>query len=296
MSAIPAALPDCDPPPRDPEAAARRLPAGTCDTHFHVFGPQARYPMDARRSYTPHPSSLDDYRKVMRAIGIDRGVIVQPSVYGTDNSATLDALAAGGPDFRAIVVPAAEVGDEELARMHALGVRGVRLNLVNPQMVGIAPTLALLRRVASRGWHLQVQLDLARQPDSLRAVCAEAGVPVVVDHMGKLLPATRGHALFDLLRSGACWVKLSAPYRVSAAPAPHDDLAGLVRALADANPHRVLWGSDWPHTELHGGMPAAASLAELVHTWFPEEALRHRVCVANPAELYGFAGPTGSTH
>jgi 2-pyrone-4,6-dicarboxylate lactonase len=108
VSAQPAAAPDCDPPPRDQPAAQRKLPAGTCDTHFHVFGPQARYPMDPRRNYTPHESSFEDYRKVMRAAGIERGVIVQPSVYGNDNSATLDALRQGGGAFRAIAVPPAQ--------------------------------------------------------------------------------------------------------------------------------------------------------------------------------------------
>lgn len=286
------AVPDCDPPPRDPQRAERMLPAGTCDTHFHVFGPQARYPMDPRRGYTPHECSLDDYRRVMAAIGIARGVIVQPSVYGTDNSATLDALREGGPEFRAIVVPAANVGDDELERMHGLGVRGVRLNLVNPQVVGVEDTLAIVRRMASRGWHLQVQLELGRDPDSLRAICAKAQVPVVVDHMGKVPPSTRDHPLMDMLAAGACWVKLSAPYRVSAEAAPHADLTGLVRAMADANPDRLLWGSDWPHTELHHGTPAAASLAALVHAWFPDEAMRQRVCVANPARLYGFPTET----
>src|SRR4051812_23107325 len=97
--------PDCDPPPREQPKAAHTLPPGTCDTHFHVFGAQSRYPMDSRRSYTPHECTLDDYRQVMRAVGIARAVIVQPSVYGNDNTATLDALREGGPQFRAIAVP-----------------------------------------------------------------------------------------------------------------------------------------------------------------------------------------------
>jgi predicted TIM-barrel fold metal-dependent hydrolase len=113
-------------------------------------------------------------------------------------------------------------------------------------------------------------------------------VPVVVDHMGKLAPSTRSHALIDLLKAGACWVKLSAPYRVSAQRSPHADLTGLVQMLVEANPERVLWGSDWPHTELHDGTPAAAALAALVHAWFPDEALRRQVCVTNPARLYGY--------
>jgi predicted TIM-barrel fold metal-dependent hydrolase len=291
MSATPPAAPDCDPPPRDPTPASRKLPAGTCDTHFHVFPPQSSYPMDPRRNYTPHECGLDDYRRVMRAIGIARGVIVQPSVYGTDNRATLDALRAGGPDFRAIAVLAPDVTDGELERMHELGVRGLRLNLVNPQMVNLDDTLAILRRMAGRGWHLQVQLELGKTPDALRGLCEQADVPVVVDHMGKLPPSTRTHPLMDRLKDGSCWVKLSAPYRVSAQGSPHTDLTGLVRAFADANPQRVLWGSDWPHTELRHGTPAAASLADLVHTWFPDEVLRRQICAVNPARLYGYPSP-----
>jgi predicted TIM-barrel fold metal-dependent hydrolase len=289
MSATPTAAPDCDPPPRHPDPAPRKLPPGTCDTHFHVFGPQSRYPMDPRRNYTPHECSLDDYRGVMRAIGIERGVIVQPSVYGTDNRATLDGLRAGGANFRAIAVLAPSVSDDELAQMHALGVRGLRLNLVNPQMVSLDDSLAILRRMAGRGWHLQVQMELGKTPDALDALCDKVDVPVVVDHMGKLPPSTRAHPLMDRLKEGSCWVKLSAPYRVSAQPSPHTDLMPLVRAMAEANPTRVLWGSDWPHTELHHGTPAAAALAALVQDWFPDEALRRQICVTNPAQLYGFA-------
>lgn len=288
MTTTTPALPDCDPPARDPTPAAHPLPPGTCDTHFHVFGPQGTYPMDPRRNYTPHESGLDDYRRLMRAIGIERAVIVQPSVYGNDNRATLDALRAGGAQFRAIAVPAPDVGDAELAEMNALGVRGIRLNLVNPAMLSVDDTLAILRRTARYDWHLQVHLSLAQDPGALGPLCAKAGVPVVVDHMGKLAPSTRAHELMDLLKAGVCWVKLSAPYRVSAQPSPHADLSGLVHALADANPERVLWGSDWPHTELHAGTPDAAALAGLVHAWFPDEALRRQVCVTNPARLYGY--------
>src|SRR5947209_715745 len=177
--------------------------------------------------------------------------------------------------------------------MHAAGARGVRLNLVNPQMVKVEDTLAIVHRMAGHGWHLQVQLDLARDPGSLAALCDRVRVPVVVDHMGKLPPATRAHPLMDLLRAGVCWVKLSAPYRVSAQPSPHTDLTGLVRAFAEANPLRVVWGSDWPHTELHRGTPTIASIAALVHAWFEDPALRRQVCVGNPAQLYGWPNPAG---
>jgi predicted TIM-barrel fold metal-dependent hydrolase len=282
------AQPDCDPPPGVQPPAAQLLPPGTCDAHFHVFGPQQLYPMDPRRGYTPHECGIADYREVMQAAGIARGVIVQPSVYGTDNRATLEGVRAGGAAFRAVVVPAGDISDDDLLAMHEAGARGIRLNLVNPQMVKVDDTLAIVHRMAAHGWHLQVQLDLARDPGSLAALCERVTVPVVVDHMGKLPPATRAHPLMDFLRAGVCWVKLSAPYRVSAQQSPHADLIGLVRAFADANPQRLVWGSDWPHTELHHGTPTIASIVAQVHTWFEDAAMRHQVCVANPAQLYGF--------
>ncbi|MEP6826404.1 MAG: amidohydrolase family protein [Ramlibacter sp.] len=275
--------PDCDRPPQEPARASRPLPPGSCDTHVHVFGPHAGYPLDRRRNYTPHECGLADYRKVMHALGHTRAVLVQPSVYGTDNRAMLDALREGGPTFRGIAVLAPDVSDEELQDMHALGVRGVRLNLVNPQVVGLEQTFALLRRVSRLGWHLQVLPDLSHSPpDSLISLCNKVDVPVVVDHMGKLPPLTRAHPLFDLMKQGRCWVKLSAPYRVGG------DVTDLVRALADANPAQVLWGTDWPHTEQHHGTPEAASLSDLLHDWFPDAQMLAQVCAANPARLYGY--------
>ncbi|HSV46849.1 MAG TPA: amidohydrolase family protein [Ramlibacter sp.] len=281
---------DCDPPARAPSRAAQRLPAGTCDAHLHVFGPHARYPLDARRNYTPHACGLDDYRQVMQAIGVDRAVLVQPSVYGTDNSAMLDALHAGGAAFRGVAVPAPDTDDDALKHMHALGVRGIRLNLVNPQVVGAGEVLTLLERLKKLGlpWHMQLLADLAHDPDALLSLCDKTDAPIVVDHMGKLPPSVRAHPLFDLLKSGRCWVKLSAPYRVSAQPPPHGDITNLARALADANPARAVWGTDWPHTELHNGTPAAASLADLLHAWLPDPATLRHICVTNPARLYEF--------
>ncbi|MEP6789951.1 MAG: amidohydrolase family protein [Ramlibacter sp.] len=283
------ATPDCAPPPRVAERPDAPLPPGTCDTHVHVFGPQSRYPLARGRNYTPHVCTLDAYREVMLALGISRAVLVQPSVYGTDNSALLDALRAGGPAFRGIVVPDPGTSDEQLREMHALGVRGIRLNLVNPHVLGVEEAVALCARVESLGWHLQVQLDLARGDGrALQALCDSTRLPVVVDHMGRLAPQARRNELIDLLAAGRCWVKLSAPYRVSAQPAPHADLSGLVQAFAKANPAQLLWGSDWPHTEQQADTPQAASLADLLHLWFPDAPAMRRVCVDNPARLYNY--------
>lgn len=287
--------PDCDPPARVPSRAERRLPAGTCDSHLHVFGPHSRYPLDPRRNYTPHECSLDGYRQVMQAIGIERAVLVQPSVYGTDNSAMLDALRAGGAGFRGVAVLAPGTSDDELKNMHALGVRGIRLNLLNPQVVGFDEALCLLERVKQLGmaWHLQVLTNVARDPQSLLSLRDKTDATIVVDHMGKLSPFARRHGLFDMLKAGRCWVKLSAPYRVSAEPQPYADIAKLVRALVETNPAQALWGTDWPHTELHNGTPDAALLAQWMQTCFPDPATLRQICVTNPAHLYQF--PTEKT-
>jgi len=226
----------------------------------------------------------------MAACGIERAVLVQPSVYGTDNRQLLDALREGGDAFRGVAVPHAETSDAELSLMHTLGVRGIRLNLVNPQVVGIDEVVALCARVAEHGWHLQVQIRWGDAAQALLAqVAARVRLPLVLDHMGRPPPSAQvPHGLLDLLARGRCWVKLSAPYRISAADAPYADLLPLVHALVAANPEQLLWASDWPHTELFTTTPDDAELVDLLPAWLGSEDLRHRVCVANPARLYGF--------
>jgi predicted TIM-barrel fold metal-dependent hydrolase len=266
------------------------LPAGTCDTHAHVIGPADRYPLDPRRNYTPVACSLAQYRAVMAACGIARAVLVQPSVYGTDNRQLLDALREGGDAFRGVIVPAADLSDAQIEAMHSLGVRGIRLNLVNPQVVGLAEVVALCARVAGRGWHLQVQIrwnDAAQ--DVLADVAARVTLPLVIDHMGRPPAMHAPRALLDLLASGRGWVKLSAPYRFSSADGPpYADVLPLVGALVAANPEQLLWASDWPHTERFTPTPHDADLVDLLPDWLGSDDLRRRVCVANPARLYGY--------
>ena len=290
----PDAAPDCAPAQPEAKTPRSKLPPGSCDAHFHVFGARERYPLDARRSYTPHVATLAEHRAVMTACGIDRAVLVQPSVYGTDNSCLLDALrdaASRGDAYRGIVVPDAAATDEELLAMDALGVRGIRLNVVNPQMLGVDDAIALCRRMRPRGWHLQVHLMLATDGlATLAALADRLDVPIVVDHFGRpAAGAALPPLLLELVASGRVWVKLSAAYRVSAQPGPeHADIAPLVEALVAANPERLLWGSDWPHTELHGATPHDGDLVDLLVSTLPDPATLRRVCVDNAASLYRF--------
>jgi len=202
----------------------------------------------------------------------------------------LDALREGGAAFRGVVVLAADVSDAELDAMHRIGVRGIRLNLVNPQVVGLAEVVALCARVAGRGWHLQLQIrwsDAAQT--TLIDLAAKVTVPLVVDHLGRPPGLEAPRALLALLASGRVWVKLSAPYRLDAAgDPPHAGLLPLVQALVAANPDQLLWASDWPHTERFTTTPNDADLVDLLHGWLGSDDLCHRVCVANPARIYHY--------
>ena len=291
----PDAAPDCAPPQRIPRVPRARLPPGACDCHCHIFGDRARYPLDARRSYTPHVATLADHRAMMAACGIERAVLVQPSVYGTDNACLLDALRAAaseGNAYRGIVVPDAAASDEELLAMDALGVRGIRLNVVNPQVLAIDDAIALCARMRPRrDWHLQVHLKLAGDGATTLAQLADrVDVPIVVDHFGRPEPGTaRPKLLIELVASGRVWVKLSAAYRIGARPGgAHADIRPLVDALVAAHPGRLLWGTDWPHTELQHPTPHDADLVDLLVATLPDGATLRRVCVDNPASLYGF--------
>jgi predicted TIM-barrel fold metal-dependent hydrolase len=291
MSARFTALPDCAAPPRatalDRSLAGVRLPEDACDTHAHVFGPPWRYPLDVRRNYTPHVCTLEQYREHMRALGIERAVFVQPSVYGTDNSAMLDALRAGGAAFRGIAVPSADISDSELNAMHELGVRGIRLNLANPQVLDVDAALAIVWRVAPLGWHLQVHLKLAESGIApLQSLASRVAVPIVIDHMGRVDPQDVPDGLLGLLHDGRCWVKLSAPYRLDSREPDFADLRPLVDKLVSAAPTQTLWATDWPHTELPDTTPGSTDLLNWLVDWLPDPELRKQVCVTNPANLY----------
>ena len=279
-------------PPNPLRARVRfALPAGAWDCHIHAIGDPARFPLDPRRGYTPALAPIEHYVALMDALGIARAVLVQPSIYGTDNAAMIDALTRHPSRFRGVAVVDAHVDDATLDTLHACGVRGVRANLLNPGGISLADAAALAPRLAARGWHLQLQIDVSAF-DAFDAV-QRLSLPVVIDHFG-YMAASKGpdepgfRRLLALVAVGRCYVKLSAPYRLTAwRMDAYGAVAPLARALVAANPERLVWGSDWPHTDVREDMPDDGDLVNLLEEWAPDTAQRHAILVENPIALYG---------
>lgn len=261
-----------------------------CDCHVHIFGPAARYPFSPDRAYTPPDASVEQLIALHDSLGIERVVIVQPSPYGTDNSRTVDALLALGNRARGVAV----IDDEtDLQELHDAGVRGIRVNLHTGGQNDPAAALRALReasrRAARAGWHVQL-FTSGSLIEKLEKEIVTLPVPVVIDHFG--LPQDEAQPLIRLVRRGKAYVKLSAPHRFPVDPAP------LARSLAEANPERLLWGSDWPHPGTRGPRSRDAvqpfdaiddrAALERLAAWFPDANLRRKILVDNPARLYDF--------
>jgi predicted TIM-barrel fold metal-dependent hydrolase len=269
------------------------VPERACDCHVHVY--DAAIPPAEGARLNPPPASVDDYRRLQSRIGTSRVVLVTPSTYGTDNRAMLAGVRAFGEDARGVAVIAGGEPDAELQRLHAAGVRGIRMNLSLGGGPGLAQLPAIAARIAPLGWHVQLLMAadlLATQGDML----ARLPVPLVFDHLGRIpptLPRHEAHAvLLQLLAQGRAWVKLSGGYLVSSQKSVEDPaLDALARNYIDAAPERVVWGSDWPHATASAGlqpMPDDARQVDRLAEWAGSEANLHRILVTNPERLYGF--------
>jgi predicted TIM-barrel fold metal-dependent hydrolase len=269
------------------------VPDGATDCHFHIY--DARHPVAAEAVLRHGDASVEDYRALQRRLGTARGVLVQPSAYGTDNRLHLAALQDLGIErFRMVAVVEPGVADAELRRLHAAGVRGVRFNLTQPGPLALGDLEPMARRLAELGWHCQLNM----RPDQVVAaerVLLRLPCRIVFDHLGRIRDpggpdAEAFAAIRRLLDHGRAWVKLSGIYITSReGPPGYADAGAVAAAFATAAPERMLWGSDWPHpTKPAGRKPDDARLLDLLAEWVPNEDARRRVLVDNPAEVYGF--------
>lgn len=285
-----------EPPPR------MQAPAGACDAHFHVFGRPGEYPYASAEPlrYAPPHAPLDEYLALARHLGFERFVFVQPSAYGRDNGCMLDAMRRmDSAACRGIVDVDEDVPDATLAEMHAIGVRGVRINVspVKPRSPGFSETmLARIRRIDARcaelGWHLDV-LTPGWLTEELLPTLAALRCEFSIAHMGMFLakdgPGQPGFRRFlDMLRGGGLrgWVKLTGAYRMATGPDFADALP-MARALIEAVPHRLIWGSDHPHLSFADKV-GSVQLFNLIADWAPDEATRRLILTENPAALYRF--------
>ncbi len=284
------------------------VPAGGCDCHVHVFGDPKKYPFFAGRVYTPETASTEELRKLLSSLRLERVVVVQPSVYGTDNSCTLDGMRALGSIARGVAVIDEKTTDAALDEMGKVGVRGIRLNLATAGITD--PGVARQRfqnavgRAKGRGWHIQINT----QPsviDALSDMFQASPVPIVIDHFGGATGAGGVKqpgfgALVGLVKSGKAYVKISgAADSVSKLP-DLADATPLAQALVAANPQRILWGTNWPHpdsTPVPGRKPTDlvthvpiddGKVLNMLPVFVPDAATRRLILVENPARLYGW--------
>jgi len=284
------------------------VPAGACDCHTHIHADPEKFPFYVGRVYTPEPASPEEMSALHKALRIERVVIVTPSVYGPDNSATLFGMTARGATARGVAVIDDKTGESELDALQQAGFRGIRLNLatsgVNDPNVARQRFQAAVDRMKARGWHVQLFTSLAMIA-AIKDLVAASPVPVVFDHFGGAQAALGvdqpGFSdLLELVKSGKAHVKISGAYRASKLAPDYPDAAPLARALIAANAERIVWGSDWPHPD--SATPPDRKISDVtplfqiddgrlfnqLPVWAPDEAIRSKILVDNPARLYGF--------
>jgi 2-pyrone-4,6-dicarboxylate lactonase len=290
--------PRCAPPDSAPRAPKSKFPPLACDSHAHICGPQASYGYIPERIYSPPDALLPAYRHLLATLGCQRAVLVQPSFHGADNRAMLAAMGQAGGMFRGVAVLADDATDRDIEALHAAGVRGARLNIVDVKTgkgeLPVARIERLAERIKTFGWHIELLMHVDEFPD-LDRMLARLPVDCVFGHLGyvradKGVQAPGFQALLRMLRARRAWVKLTGPYRISTGPLPHADTNPFAHALVEAAPDRLVWGSDWPHVKAEWSipMPNDGELADLLASWVPDARLREQVLVDNPAKLYGF--------
>jgi 2-pyrone-4,6-dicarboxylate lactonase len=268
-------------------------PPGAVDAHCHVFGPMAHFPFSPKAKYLPQDAGPDTLFALRSRMGFSRNVIVQASCHGTDNRATLNAIAVSGGTCRGVAVVDPAISDADLDALHHGGIRGVRFNFLK-RLVDDAPKnkfLDVARRIQRLGWHVVVYFE-ADILDEMRPFLAAIPVPVVIDHMGRPdvrqgpegADMTAFRALLD--SRDDIWTKVTCPDRLDPAGPPYADFVRSVRPLVEAYPDRVLWGTDWPHPNMENVLPDDGALVDVIPRIAPTETLQRKLLVDNPMRLY----------
>ncbi len=280
-----------DPNTRKPKF---RPPPLACDAHCHIFGPAAKFPYDPKASYHPPDAPFEALQRLHSILGFERAVIVHASCHGPDMRVTLDAIARSNGRYRGTAIIDESYTEKDFARMHEGGIRAVRFNFV--KHLGGRPDLDFFRKTIERikplGWHLILHLD-AEDLVEFDALFPSVPIPVVIDHMGRVKAAAGLEqppfkVLLEWMMNDRFWVKVCGPERVSSMGPPFTDAVPFARALIEAAPERILWGTDWPHPNVGRHMPNDGDLVDLFVQMAPTPELQQKILVDNPARLYGF--------
>jgi 2-pyrone-4,6-dicarboxylate lactonase len=283
------------PPDGRLRAPRRPLPAGTVDCHAHIFDRFEKYPLSSSRKYQPPLCSREAWLALHESLGVARGVQVNATPYGFDNTITADFLSEHPGRFVGVATIPPDIADADLKRLDAAGFRAARLmdQFANAATTSMLEPLA--RRVAPLGWHLEI--NIARSPDwvDLEPRLALCPVPLVFDHLGRPrggegVDSPGFRAILRLLtKRDDCWTKISSWYRLSDSGAPeYADMGPFVKMLLRERPDRCVWGTNWPHPGLHSAMPNDAGLVDLLESWLPSESVRVPLFAANAGRLYRF--------
>lgn len=268
-------------------------PPGAIDAHCHVFGPMADFPFSAKAKYLPQDAGPDMLFALRDHLGFARNVIVQASCHGTDNAATLDAIAKSNGKARGVAVVDPAISDADLAALHEGGIRGIRFNFLK-RLVDDAPKdkfLDVATRVKALGWHVVVYFE-ADILEELRPFLDAIPTPLVIDHMGRpdVAQGADGpdmRAFRALLDSrDDIWTKVTCPDRLDAKGPPWDDFATAVAPLVEDYPERVLWGTDWPHPNMQDAVPDDGALVDMIPRIARTPELQRKLLVDNPMRLY----------
>ncbi|MEH2477218.1 2-pyrone-4,6-dicarboxylate lactonase [Nitrobacteraceae bacterium AZCC 2146] len=288
-------IPSIPGPDSDTKTPVFKAPAGSVDTHCHIFGPAAEYPFSATRPYTPPDAPLPMFRALHEKIGVERAVIVNATLHGLDNRVVTDAIARSNGKYRGIANINGATSDADIMALDKAGIRGCRFAFLK-RLGGVGDMAAfrrLVERAAAIGWHVDIYLE-AGTVREFAPILRSLPATYVIDHMGTI-DAARGlddpefKALLDLQTSDEkCWVKITGLERASVAGPPFHDAVPFAKRQIDNAPDRVLWGTDWPHPNVKI-MPNDGSLVDLIPLYAPDPAVQHKLLVTNPERLFRFA-------
>ena len=285
----------CPAPDYDTRPPKIKPPPGACCTQAHVFGPADRFPYSEGRGYTPPDAGIETYLNLLDILGLDRGVIVHGSAYGSDNRASLDGIARAPDRLRGIAVVDPEISDAALEELDAGGMRGIRLSTMLKGGVGLEQLAPMADKIRGLGWHIVLHVNDSKEIAELNSTLRNLPVPIVIDHLSRVrggqgVDYVGFQALLRLMReTDHVWGKISSWYRLTDIGPPYDDMTPIARAMIAARPDRVIWGINWPHPILWDHlMPNDGDLFNQFMDWAADDATRHQILVDNPAALYGF--------